>query len=215
MDDVGKGVFAKRNWMDIQKSGGISLNPSELMKYLEGDNVAKLTREELIDRINGYLSSCIESYIDEDTGLQAYRWCRNPTKSGLARVIGTTLETLCRYVKGEHDGKQYKEDYPGSRNIVSPSDFDIVRAAYNVISEFYEGQLAYNKNNSGTIFWLLNKDNQKWSNQQEVTFAKADDSMKPVMSAQEIHQARLERKAMPQIEFDEEGNVIEQESEGF
>lgn len=166
-----KGVFAKRNWADIQRSGGIAPDPDTIMKYLEGDKMAQLTREEVFDRVGGYILGCIEKYVDEDSGQEAYRWRKNPTKSGLARAVGVTLETLCRYVKGEYNGSLYNADCPGNRNIVSPNDFDIIRSAYGLISEFYEGQLAYNKNNSGVIFWLLNRNNERWSNTQDLNIS--------------------------------------------
>lgn len=188
---TGPGAFAKRNWLEIQKSGTAAPSPVDIAQFLEGGGqMARLSREELSSRICGYFSECIERYEDEETGNNGYRWRKNPTKSGLARSIGVTLDTLCRYVRGEYSaGLPYNAEMPGNHTVVHPDDFDIIRASYTVIEEYYEGQLALNKNNAGTIFWLKNSGNTRWSDTQELE-VRTQNYQTPQLTMQELTKLR-------------------------
>ena len=47
---------------------------------------------------------------------------------------------------------------------------------------FYEQKLGDNRNNAGVIFWLNNKENTRWSNEQEFKFSaesKAETTLPP------------------------------------
>ena len=175
----GKGAFAIRNWQEIAKGGGISPTPTEITDYLQG-TPAQLSRSELIQKITGYITGCMEEFEDEDTGATAFRWKRNPTKSGLARAIGVSAETLSRYYRGEHDNMAYGSNGVGGRkSVVNHNDFDIIRHAYSVIEEFYEGKLANNQNNAGSIFWLKNRDNVRWQDEKEFTVTPGNQDVAP------------------------------------
>ena len=73
-------------------------------------------------------------------------------------------------------------------SVVSPDDFDIIKAAYCVIEEFYESQLGKNRNNSGSIFWLLNTKTERWTNKQEVEMVSSEPERTITMSQDEIRQ---------------------------
>lgn len=173
MDDMteykGKGSFAIRNWQEIAKGGGMAPTPTEIKNYLKGTR-SQLSREELEQRVTNYLVGCMEMFQDEDSGSLGYRWKCNPTKSGLARAIGVSAETLSRYYRNEHDNMPYGSNGVGGRkSVVNQNDFDIIRHAYSVIEEFYESHLANNQNNAGSIFWLKNRDNVRWQDEKELT----------------------------------------------
>ena len=92
--------FMVRQWEEIRKAGGISFSIEQMNAILQESEVKMLDREELIARVVGYFNSCVKVAIDEDTGEKVTTWCRNPTKSGLALVLGIDKQTLLDYVKG-------------------------------------------------------------------------------------------------------------------
>ncbi len=53
---------------------------------------------------------------------------------------------------------------------INTNDFDLIRKAYALIEDFYEQKLGDNRNNAGVIFWLNNRENSRWSNEQEFKF---------------------------------------------
>ena len=177
----GRGAHVVRKWDEISKAGGEAPSPNEVLEYLKGKDSIQLTREEVQERAFGYLISCMEEYTDEDTNETGYRWRKNPTKAGLARAIGVTPETLSRYASNHRiDGDAYA--IGSKHSVVSTNDFDIIQAAYCVIEEFYESQLGKNRNNSGSIFWLLNAKTERWTNKQEVEMINNDSIQIPTLS---------------------------------
>ena len=167
-DKEKRGSHAKRSWEAIKKAGGIAPSPSAVRSMLTEDTNGLLTREELVDRISRYFESCIREVVNDDTHELTTMWVRAPSKTGLAAAIGVDLQTLIDYVNGiRSDGKPFS-DIPNSRRRVASGDFDVLRKAYSIISTYYEEQLSMNKNNSGSIFWLLNGLNSRWSNEQTV-----------------------------------------------
>lgn len=182
----GRGTHVRRAWEDVGRNGGESPSPDEITKYLQGNKKRQITREETEQRAREYLFSCLEEYEDEDTGEVCYRWKKNPTKAGLARSIGITPETLSRYANNHVNGNPYVEG--SGHSVVSPDDFDIIKAAYCVIEEFYESQLGKNRNNSGSIFWLLNTKTERWTNKQEVEMVSSEPERTITMSQDEIRQ---------------------------
>jgi hypothetical protein len=163
--------FMVRQWEEIRKAGGISFSIEQMNAILQESEVKMLDREELIARVVGYFNSCVKVAIDEDTGEKVTTWCRNPTKSGLALVLGIDKQTLLDYVKGVNSaGNVYSYNNPDSKRIVATEDFDVLRKAYSLIESFYEERLGDNRNNAGTIYWLNNANNTKWSNEQEFKF---------------------------------------------
>lgn len=198
----GKGTFSIGNWQEIRKAGGESPPPIEISKYLR-DTQTKLTRGELIERIEHFFDGCIHRYVDEETGETGYSWKKNPTKSELAMCIGVSAATLSRYLAGKYDGRPYNGVDVARCARVSPDDFDVIRSAATVIESFYESRLGVNMNNAGSIFWLKNRDNSNWHDSMDMslsTQAKQDDI--PQMSREEIaarYRAQEEFREKPQL----------------
>lgn len=169
----GRGQFAIRGWEEAKKSGGLSYSPEQIEAILEESGDEMLTREEVKNRISAYLQNCLTVAQDEDTGEFNYVWKRNPTKSGLALALSVSPQTLIDYVKGsDRRGNIYKMtgENKGVQKIAT-ADFDLIRKAYILIEDFYEQKLGDNRNNAGVIFWLNNKENTRWSNEQEFKFS--------------------------------------------
>ena len=166
-----RGIFAIEQWQEMKKAGGVAPSTAEIERILQGsDEDMVYTREEVIARISNYFQGCITDTVDEETGEVVRVWCRNPTKSGLALSLGLSSQTLIDYVSGiRSDGYAYSSN-ENSRRIISNSDFDILRKAYSLIEMFYEEKLGENRNNAGTIFWLNNLQNNRWSNEQSFKF---------------------------------------------
>ena len=177
---------AVRKWEEISKFGGEAPAPAEISECIRMERSTRLSREEVQRRVYQYLTSCMEKYEDEDTHETGYRWRKNPTKAGLARSVGVTPETLSRYLANHVNGNPYCAD--ARQSVVSVNDFDIIRAAAGIIEEFYEQQLGKNRNNSGSIFWLLNAQTERWTNRQEVEMVNNDEMQKPLLSHEEIQQ---------------------------
>ena len=174
MADDNKQRFMVRQWEDIRKAGGLSASIEQITDILQRDDNDMLTREEVLNRVAGYFNGCLKVVEDEETGEKITTWKRNPTKSGLAIALGVDKQTLLYYVKGlDSNGKPYREDAYSHRRIQN-ADFDIIRKAYAIIENFYEENLAVNKNNAGVIYWLNNACNTKWSNEQEIVFNKSE-----------------------------------------
>lgn len=182
----GRGSYIKRSWEDINKGGGEAPSPAEVSHYLlNTGSKRQLPREEVQNRINNYFSSCIEEYEDEDTNETFFRWRRNPTKAGLAIALGVTAETLSHYVANRVWGKEYANTV---QSTVSRNDFDLIQAAVSVIQSYYEGNLGKNRNNSGSIFWLLNVGEERWTNTQTIKTISDEQGQAPALSQEEIRQ---------------------------
>lgn len=174
--------FMVRQWEDLKKSGGVTFSLNQMEQILQGGNGAVLTRDEVMSRVINYFNSCVKVVIDEDTQEKVTTWVRNPTKSGLALCLGIDKQTLLDYVKGVNsDGKAYSRTNPDYKRVVATEDFDILQRAYSLIETFYEEKLAENRNNAGTIYWLNNANNTKWSNEQEFKFS-AEPKSEPIVS---------------------------------
>ena len=182
-ENLGKGAFAIRNWEEIRKSTGVAPPIEDIREMLRSDENMMLRRAELESILYDYFDSKIQIVEDEDTGELVSVWKSAPTKSELAAKIGVTVETLARYNRGEYGGGR---TYQGlTRERVAPEDFDLIRKALLIISDFYEKKLSENRNNSGTIFWLLNSQNNRWSNDQTLEL-KAADMSNPRRTSEEI-----------------------------
>lgn len=173
MNELGeKKRFMVRQWEDLKKSGGVTFSLDQMEHILQGGDGGVLTREELMNKVLCYFNSCVKVAIDEDTQEKITTWIRNPTKSGLALCLGIDKQTLLDYVKGVNsDGKTYSRTNPDYKRVVATEDFDILQRAYSLIETFYEEKLGENRNNAGTIYWLNNASNTKWSNEQEFRFS--------------------------------------------
>lgn len=56
------------------------------------------------------------------------------------------------------------------------------------IEVYYEEKLGENRNNAGTIFWLTNKNNSKWSNEQEFKFGKQEQVEEKQLTLEDLKQ---------------------------
>lgn len=185
MESQGRGVSTVRSWEEIRKSTGVAPPLEDIREMLRSDENMMLRREELENILYDYFDSKIQVVEDEDTGELVSVWKSAPTKSELAARLGITTETLGRYSRGVYGGGR---TYQGlTRERVAPEDFDLIRKALLIISDFYEKKLSENRNNSGTIFWLLNSQNNRWSNDQTLELkTDADTWRKPQRTPEEI-----------------------------
>ncbi len=200
---TGKGNFAIKNWEELRKGGGKAPTPSEIKQYLDRKPGVRLSREELQERIEKFFMDYIQTYVDEETGDIGYTWKSNPTKAALARYIGVSAETLSRYARGIHHAP-YNIEFPGHRGVVNPSDFDLIHSAYTLLQEFFEGRLALNANNAGVIFWLKNRDNIGWHDEQDLNVSANNNIDEvPHLSREEIAERYAAFKERPDpIELD-------------
>lgn len=182
---TGRGKFAVMAWEEAKRVGGLSYSPEQIQTILEESGDEVLTREEVKSKISAYLQSCITLSQDDETHELNYVWKRNPTKSGLALALGVSPQTLIDYVKGsDRRGNIYKlEGENKGRQKIATADFDLIRKAYILIEDFYEQKLGDNRNNAGVIFWLNNKENTRWSNEQEFKFGSVDEQPRRFISA--------------------------------
>jgi len=172
---TGRGQYMIQAWQEAKKAGGLSYSPAQIAAILdERSDEEVLTREEVKTRISAYFQNCITLSQDEYTGTLDYIWKRNPTKSGLALALSVSPQTLIDYVKGkDRHGNTYTTNNKSkekTKQKIATDDFDLLRKAYTLIEDFYESKLGENRNNAGVIFWLNNKENTRWSNEQEFKF---------------------------------------------
>lgn len=180
--------YMRSDEWEAKKAGGLSYSPEQIQAILEERDDIVLTREEVKNRISAYFQSCLTLSQDEDTQEVNYVWKRNPTKSGLALALGVSPQTVVDYVKGsDRRGNVYKiEGENKGRQKIATADFDLIRKAYILIEDFYEQKLGDNRNNAGTIFWLNNKENTRWSNEQEFKFGMVEQKERPVLTADQL-----------------------------
>ena len=182
----GTGSHVKRTWEEICKGGGEAPSLDEIKSYLgESEKKRQLSRGEVRERIYGYFANCVDEYEDSDTGRTYYKWRRNPTKSGLAMALGVTAETMSHYVSGRVAGRSYTES---TQSVVSCNDFDLIQAAVSIIQEYYESNLGKNRNNAGSIFWLLNVGEERWTNSQTIRTVADNVDSRPALTQEEIRQ---------------------------
>lgn len=101
--------------------------------------------------------------------------------------IGISSFTLSRYLRGTNSkGQEYSDREWGNRAIVSPDDFDLIERAITVIESFYEAGLGRNQNNSGCIFWLKNRTNVQWHDEQDINLTANKEDDAPRITREEI-----------------------------
>ena len=188
MNDIEpKKRFMVREWEDLKKAGGVAFSLEQIDNMLQGGVKEVLSREDVLERVKGYFDSCLKVVIDADSGEPTTTWVRNPTKSGLALILGIDKQTLLDYVKGVNSAnKPFSSIKPDYKRVVAAEDFDILRKAYAIIEDFYEQKLGENRNNAGTIYWLNNAHNTKWSNEQEFHFGAIEQVERAALSAAEL-----------------------------
>lgn len=183
-ENTGKGAFMRKTWEELKQAGCPAMPLSEIQNFIKGGDRV-LTREEVQDCIFGYFDRKLQTVIDEDSGELVTIWKSAPMKGELAAALGVDETTLSRYVSGKYNGREYIDG--GTRGRISPSDFDLVRKAYQIITIFYESKLSENRNPAGVIYWLNNSLNEQWSNEQTFKIkAEENNSNMPQASREEI-----------------------------
>lgn len=176
--------FMAKSWKELGKSGGLAPPAEEIKKYISSRGDIVLSRDDVVNCVQNYFLSCIGEVENEETGEKETIWKKNPTKSGLAIALGISAETLIDYVSGRYSNGKLYTDNPDVKRVIANDDFDILRRAYQLISEYYESKLGENRNPAGIIYWLNNSKNGIWSNEQQVKIT-------PV--AQSKHESRPSR----------------------
>lgn len=201
---TGYGAHVLRSWEEIRKAGGEAPSIERVDEYLEKPQNGTLTREELEWRIKSYFGSLIVRYEDTDTGQTGFAWKSAPTKSGLSMAIGVSSFTLSRYLRGRNcKGEMYNHTEWGHRGTVSPDDFDLIERAATIIESFYESNLGKNMNNSGSIFWLKNRTNEHWHDEQDINLTANKEDDVPHMTREEIAARYAAYKEIPdKLEID-------------
>lgn len=183
-ENKGKGVFMRKTWEELKQAGCPAMPLSEIENFIKGGDRV-LTREEVQDCIFGYFDRKLQTVVDEDSGELVTIWKSAPMKGELAAALGIDETTLSRYVSGKYNGHEYVGGR--TRGRISPSDFDLVRKAYQIITIFYESKLSENRNPAGIIYWLNNSLNEQWSNEQTFKIkAEENNSNMPQQSREEI-----------------------------
>lgn len=161
---MSQGTRLQRAWADLRKGGGLAPSPDAIRNYLEEDCSVMLTTEDVKSRISSYFSGLVDASVDDETGETVYTWREAPTKSGLAVSLGITRHTLQHYCSGiTSSGKPLSDNESAIRRI-SNTDIPLVCRAVDLIESYYETCLTNGKNPTGSIFWLLNRDSERWTN---------------------------------------------------
>ena len=199
---------AVKSWEELKKGGGIAHDINTLEALLTEDTAGMLSRDEVLGRVMAYFRSCTHEVINED-GDTITTWIKNPTKADLASFLGIDKQTLVGYVAGiDSRGRPYGADHPEQGRRISTADFPILRRAYAIIEAFYEGQLALNKNNAGSIFWLNNSLNTRWSNEQEIIVRGESQNTMNVMEARNEYKKFLSNEEIKVIEQNETEDIL-------
>lgn len=190
MGNVGKGTFMRKTWEELRQAGCPAMSMTEIERFIKGGD-EMLGRQEVQDCILKYFEGKLQVVIDEDSGEPITIWRSAPMKGELAAALGIDETTLCRYVNGKYNGREYQTG--GTRGRINPSDFDLIRKAYQIITMFYESKLSENRNPAGIIYWLNNSLNECWSNEQTFKIKAEEDNLGvPQLSREEIR-ARHEK----------------------
>lgn len=181
----GKGVFMKKTWEELQKAGSPAMSMDDIINFLEVDG-KMLERQEVMNIVKQYFDRKLQKVADE-YGNVATIWLSPPRKAEFAAALGVDTTTLARYVTGEYNGNQYAGGK--TRGRVNKDDFDIVRKAYQIIQDYFEGKLPENRNPAGICYWLNNSANEKWSNEQSLHIsAETTRQNEPQLSRDELIQ---------------------------
>lgn len=164
---MSRGTHLQKAWEELKK-GGKAPPIAAIFDYLEDDQ-EMLSREEVLSRIHSYFSEIINLSVDDVTGEEVYIWTTAPTKSGLSKALGIDNTTLANYCNGVTSSGRPLSDKENPKRRVSNEDIPIIRKAIAVIESYYETSLTNGRNPTGAIFWLLNRDSAKWTNDHNKT----------------------------------------------
>lgn len=139
--------------------------------------------EEMQSRVIRYLNYCFKVVTDEN-GDDAVKRVNMPTWNGLALFLQTDRKTLRRYAMGVYENSKGIHEYgEGKQHIEIINKFKVF------MTKCYEEELTLNPKNAGTIFWLLNADDDFVNNDHKTLTVE----VKPTKSIEE-----LERMVLPE-----------------
>lgn len=194
-----RGINGVQRWQEISKAGGLAPTSEEIQNIVCSKRTEPYTREELMQKITEFFSEITSTEVDPETGETVTVWKTAPTKARLALKLGISAQVLIDYVHGGH-GTGHNLSYQGTtrKSLVKESDFDLLRNAYQLIESYYEGLLSLNRNNSGSIFWLLNSDRSKWMNEQRLDISAQQREIEiPERTAAEVAQKYTDARLLP------------------
>lgn len=165
---TGKPRLMTKAWDELKKGGGLCIPAEQAVQLMSENERVQLNEEAVKMRVAEYFASCQREIINEETGEKEYVWAKAPTKSGLALMLGITRQSLYDILN------RPKSENGGYATKILPEAIPFLKRAMDFIEVYYEEKLGENRNNAGTIFWLTNKNNSKWSNEQEFKFGKQE-----------------------------------------
>ena len=166
--ETGNKRYMVKAWDELKKGGGLCIPANEAIKLMSEPERIQLNGEAVKMRVAEYFTSCQREIINEETGEKECVWAKAPTKSGLALMLGITRQSLYDILN------RPKSENGGYATKILPEAIPFLKRAMDFIEVYYEEKLGENRNNAGTIFWLTNKSNSKWSNEQEFKFGKQE-----------------------------------------
>ena len=166
--ETGNKRYMVKAWDELKKGGGLCIPANEAVKLMSEPERIQLNGEAVKMRVAEYFASCQREIINEETGEKECVWAKAPTKSGLALALGITRQSLYDILN------RPKSENGGYATKILPEAIPFLKRAMDFIEVYYEEKLGENRNNAGTIFWLTNKSNSKWSNEQEFKFGKQE-----------------------------------------
>lgn len=179
---TGKPRLMTKAWDELKKGGGLCIPADMAIQLMSETDDVKIDLKEAQKRVGAYFTSCQREIINEETGEKEIVWAKCPTKSGLALMMGVTR--MCLY---DALNKPRTENSSGSTKIL-PDAIPFLKRAMDFIETYYEEKLGENRNNAGTIFWLTNKNNSKWSNEQEFKFGKQEQVEEKQLTLEDLKQ---------------------------
>lgn len=179
---TGKPRLMTKAWDELKKGGGLCIPAEQAVQLMSENERVQLNGEDVKMRVAEYFASCQREIINEETGEKEYVWAKAPTKSGLALMLGITRQSLYDILN------RPKSENGGYATKILPEAIPFLKRAMDFIEVYYEEKLGENRNNAGTIFWLTNKNNSKWSNEQEFKFGKQEQVEEKQLTLEDLKQ---------------------------
>lgn len=183
---TGKPRLMTKAWDELKKGGGLCIPAEQAVQLMSENERVQLNEEAVKMRVAEYFASCQREIINEETGEKEYVWAKAPTKSGLALMLGITRQSLYDILN------RPKSENGGYATKILPEAIPFLKRAMDFIEVYYEEKLGENRNNAGTIFWLTNKNNSKWSNEQEFKFGKQEQVEEKQLTLEDLKQMEEE-----------------------
>jgi len=179
---TGKPRLMTKAWDELKKGGGLCIPAEQAVQLMSENERVQLNEEAVKMRVAEYFASCQREIINEETGEKECVWAKAPTKSGLALMLGITRQSLYDILN------KPKSENGNNTTKILPEAIPFLKRAMDFIEVYYEEKLGENRNNAGTIFWLTNKSNSKWSNEQEFKFGKQEQVEEKQLTLEDLKQ---------------------------